>query len=300
MTILAGFSSSAGAILCADTQETVGYAKRNVSKIEVSDTSGKEFRVAIAAAGNGPYADKLTQGLFGAIGAYKEYDPGNIISAIENTVTEFHSKHIWPRTDAQYAPQVELLILLQPTKDDVVPGFPGYPLLLHVAETAVNIVQETKSVGIGSWLADYILDRLHLGYGNRNYMVALGAYLMKEVRENVEGCGKDAELMFFGSDGKWEDISGSAELMFLENHVEEINSVFSTVFFRIGQIPLSIPSERIQSCSEIDHVIKAVEQAREEYAEVIHREEEAKEQQRREMAEYRRKHPDSLHDDIPF
>jgi len=255
MTILAGFSCSSGAILCADTQETVGYAKRNVSKIEVREESDNEFRIAIAAAGSGPYADKISQELFGAICAYKEYNPESIISCIESVVTEFHSKHFWPRAGVQDTGYVELLILLQPTKDDVVPGFPGHPLLLHVAETAVNIVQETKTVGIGSWLADYILDRLYLGYGNRNYMAALGSYLIKEVRENVEGCGKDAEIIFFGSDGTWEDISGSDKLAFLEKHVEDINSVFSTVFFHIGQIPLSIPTKRIEASSEIDNII---------------------------------------------
>jgi hypothetical protein len=300
MTILAGFSCSFGAILCADTQETVGYAKRNVSKIEVREERVNEFRVAIAAAGSGPYADKLTQQLFGAICAHKEYDPGDIISDIETTVTDFHFKHFWPRADVQNAPQVELLIILQPTKDDIVPGFPGHPLLLHVAETAVNIVQETKTVGIGSWLADYILDRLYLGCGNRNYMTALGAYLIKEVRENVDGCGKEAEVMFFGSDGSWEDISGSDQIRFLENYVEEINSIFSTVFFHVAQIPLSAPTQRIEASSTIEHVTEAVEQVREKYADVIHKKDEAIEQQRLEIAEYHLNHPNAGADDCPF
>jgi hypothetical protein len=301
MTILAGFSSTAGAILCADTQETVGYAKRNVNKIEVKQ-SGKtigesKFRVAIAAGGTSYYADKLTQELFDTIRSFEEYEPKEIIEAIEAKLTEFYTKHLWPRANVQDAPQIELLILFQAIPDDP-KIFVGYPLLLHVAETAVNIVQSYKTVGIGSWLADYILERLQPhGRSNKHCLVALGAYLMKEIRENVDGCGKDAEIMFFGRDGTWEDVSGGDVLQFLESHVGDINETFSEVLYRIGQIPIGYEHE---GHSSIEAVIEDVERVRGEYAEAIRLEEKRREQQRREMEEYRRNHPRTGTEDIPF
>jgi 20S proteasome alpha/beta subunit len=293
MTILAAFSTSAGTILCADTQETVGYAKKSVSKIIVdAQRDNPQFRFAIAAGGHGAYADKLTEELGSTIKQYKEYDPESIIKGIEATLTEFHSKHLWPRANVQDAPQVETLILFQP-----IPGeqgkFAGHPLLLHTAETAVNITHDYKTVGIGSWLADYILDRLYPHHGNRHYMFALASYVIKEVRENVEGCGKEADIMFFGKDGSWEELSGE-KYEFLESQVPYVSEAMSDAFFRMTQIPTGVPHE---GESRLENVIETVEGVRSRYAGVIQREEEERRLRRIDM-EQRRKATGT--DDIPF
>jgi hypothetical protein len=70
VTIVAGFKSYEGVVLCADTQETVLHSKRHVPKLRFEPDSlaksVKEWRgekddlaAAFCGAGDGPFIDKL-------------------------------------------------------------------------------------------------------------------------------------------------------------------------------------------------------------------------------------------------
>jgi GNAT superfamily N-acetyltransferase len=221
MSIISSYMTSAGLVMCADCQETVGgYAKKSVDKILTN--SNAYFHVAIGAATtSGHYADMLTNQLLWNL-PKDSYDPEAIIGFIADTLRDFYTKHIWTRPAADQ-PSVELLIALIPIHPPG--GFAGHPLLLHTAETAVNMVHERyKSIGIGSYLADFILEK-YLGYlSAREHLVALGVYLMKEVRENIDGCGKEATLHFFDKSGEWWQLDSGDELYEdLESLVEHLN-----------------------------------------------------------------------------
>jgi len=199
MTIIAGFSNSNGTILCADSQETSGgYAKRHVDKIAFNGNWSRdpenfpEFSYAMSAAGAGHYADMLTFDLrFSIHPAITKYDPEKIIDFIQQKVATFYEKHSLPR--GENAP-LEMLIVLLPNE-----GI-GFPLILHVVETAVNVVQhgEHRCIGIGGYLGNFILERILSPYGSKQHLIAVAAYLLKQVRENVEGCGKQSKIYCFG------------------------------------------------------------------------------------------------------
>lgn len=68
VTVVAGFKFNKGIVLCADTQETVGIAKRHVPKLRFEEFSGalkvlsggSDLAVAFCGAtNNGPFVDKL-------------------------------------------------------------------------------------------------------------------------------------------------------------------------------------------------------------------------------------------------
>src|SRR5579859_2452608 len=142
MTIVAGFTGAGGAILCADTQETVqGYTKREVEKISVWNSEpNREFNLAIAAAADsGPYADVLTNELGTAIVKMGKYD--DIKKSIENTLPEFYGQHIWPRSS--HSPQIDTIVLAQRLKG-------GHADIFRTSETAVNYLsQGSCCIGIG-------------------------------------------------------------------------------------------------------------------------------------------------------
>ncbi len=119
---------------------------------------------------------------------------------------------------------MELLMVLQPKA-----GL-GHPLILHALETAVNVIREQKCIGIGSFLADYILDRVLENCGGKYHLIAVAAYLLREVRENIDGCGKDSTIWFFGpNDGVKEKISYSY-IDRLEHETELLNATMRDVF----------------------------------------------------------------------
>ena len=67
MTIAAGFAFNGGVILCADTQETIGSAKRWVPKlllepVRMDGLDGvDDLMIAMAGAGDGPFMDKIVE-----------------------------------------------------------------------------------------------------------------------------------------------------------------------------------------------------------------------------------------------
>lgn len=72
MTIIAGFRCQDGIVVCADTQETSGPAKRNVPKLVFSRgptlSAGQDkminhdLALAMCGAGDGPFVDKVPVG----------------------------------------------------------------------------------------------------------------------------------------------------------------------------------------------------------------------------------------------
>src|SRR5256885_14749833 len=67
VTIIAGFKSYEGIVICADTQETVEHAKRNVPKLRfepANHAKGSTDDLAALFCGSsndGPYVDKLIE-----------------------------------------------------------------------------------------------------------------------------------------------------------------------------------------------------------------------------------------------
>ena len=228
MTIVAAFRNVNGAVLCADSEETVAnYAKNKVEKICADSSSARSFSFGISAAGSGHYADMLTQDLRLAILRQftGEYDPEGIIELIKQKVQEFHVKHVWPR-GPDFGSPIEMLVVLHPHEG-------GVPLILQIAETAVNPIcwtnQDRKCIGIGAYLADYILAKLFSHYGSRQHLIALAAYTLKEVRENIAGCGKDSHIFLFCPNKPFEQIT-EEQIHYIEQANDGFEDVFRDVF----------------------------------------------------------------------
>jgi hypothetical protein len=126
---------------------------------------------------------------------------------------------------------------------------------------------------------------------------------LKEVRSRCRYTGGNADIVFFGVDGSWDQLGGSWEnlpdtkLQFLEGAVEDIHSAFRAAFFQMTQIPSGGP---VESHTEIDFVSEAVQSVRQEYEEFVREQDEQLRKQQQEMDEYRKQHPSTGTDDIPF
>ncbi len=236
MTLVAALSDFQGALLFADTQEIVsGISKKSVRKLRTYDLPNRPFRFAIAGATNdASYVDMLQEEIATTLLSLDACDLLILKERLTETLTDFYSKHVWQRTSDK--PQMEYLIVVQPLPT-------GAPQIVHISESAVNISEpnlydvtiERKSIGIGSYLANYLFTSI-LGGGNLLHegdslaqLAAAAVYVSREVRENIDGCGPVEEIVLFDKNGGYDDLD-SADIQRIEKNLETFHTVMSDAF----------------------------------------------------------------------
>lgn len=252
MTAIIGIHGYPGVVLCADSEETIsGYAKRQVDKIE--QWNHKPFRFSIGAAGCGHYADMLASSISTALFKIDTFDLLEIRAAIESELLIFHEKHIWPRVNQESATgaSVELIIIVQPLPS-------GRVEIIHTTETAVLLLDNRcyVSIGIGSHLADYILERVFTPSSGEAHLLTAAHYVLKEVINNIAGCGKEPTIALYRNDGTadwlfFEELEqlGVALGKWAEFHKEAFSAVTDTgpterCFINIDRVIGDLPKVR--------------------------------------------------------
>jgi 20S proteasome alpha/beta subunit len=218
VTLIAGFTGRGGSVLCSDLLEvTGGYAKKPVDKILTPEgDNARDFEYAIGCSGTGPYMDMLQSDLARTLEKEaKDRDPAScdlrdaLVQKLVETLTKFYSTHIWPRGNAGCV-EMHFLILVHPRPY-------GEPFFIKVVDTAVSIIQESYAcIGIGAYLADYIFENMHSGTGEKEYQFALASFVLSEVNENVDGCGKGYSIYHF-------DESGTLDCRVSDYHPEDFS-----------------------------------------------------------------------------
>ncbi|MGD0546201.1 MAG: hypothetical protein ABR991_00040 [Terracidiphilus sp.] len=249
MTVIVGLNGYPGLILCADSQETVqGYSKKSVYKLEEWDH--KPFRFSIGAAGVGHYCDMLSTQISNTLLNIPTFDLQLIGTAIQETLLDFYPKHIWSRPQGDRA-DVETLIAIQPLPD-------GHCEMFQTCETALKYIKDSfASIGIGCHLADYIAARLYSSSGGLRHQVATAVYVLSEVIENIDGCGKEPLILFFGQDGTHRQIYPDEIARFAEGF-RQYDDTEKEVFQFVTDV-----GESSRLFWGLDHVVKSITDARE-------------------------------------
>jgi hypothetical protein len=275
MTLIAGFSGRGGTVLCSDLLEVQGgYAKKPVDKITLSVNADEpeniRFQFAIGCSGSGPYMDMLQAELVSGLELLvKSQDtpldklPTTIRDVLVDILVQFYGKHIWPRSSSAVNAEMQFLLLIQPCPH-------GEPCFMRIIETAVSIIEEASyaSIGIGSYLAEYILENLHSGGGAKEYQLALAAYVLTEVNENVDGCGHGYSIYHFDENGKmsWmfdkyrpEDFSGLKRIFewAFQTMTDIVPQVSGFTPQRLGEL---IDEERLSRLRRLENEIAAKEE----------------------------------------
>lgn len=192
VTIIAGFSSYEGIVLCADTQETREHAKRQVPKLRfephstlLSDKSIHHSNLAAAfcGSGDGPFIDKLVEEAWkGAEGASSLDEAcDSIAHSIEDQHEKF-GKIYQPGT----LPEAQLIFGVK---------MGGDSRLFTSLGPIVNEGRGYESAGIGYYMADFLASRMYKDHLTVRQCVILAAYILYQAKENVEGCGGDSHIV---------------------------------------------------------------------------------------------------------
>jgi hypothetical protein len=195
VTIIAGFRCQDGIVVCADTQETSGSAKRNVPKLEF--TSGPtwseeqqkmindDLAIAVCGAGDGPFVDKVASRAWDALrGVADIWEASDAVeSMIKETYREFGQIY-----QAGSFPPAELIYGIT---------IGGQSRLFQASGPLVN-VRNYASSGIGYYLADFLAGRMGASGGEgrltTRQCVILAAYILFQTKEHVEGCGGNSHI----------------------------------------------------------------------------------------------------------
>jgi hypothetical protein len=197
VTAIIGLRGFPGVVLCADSEETIsGYSKKQVDKIE--QWVHEPFRFSIGAAGCGHYADMLAASIAEELLKVDTFDLARIHGAIQSELLAFHETHIWPRVNQESAVEssVQLIIVVQPLPS-------GQVEIIETKETAVLPLTKRcyVSIGVGSHLADYILERVFTPSSGEAHILAAAHYVLREVTDNIAGCGKEPNIALYRNDG---------------------------------------------------------------------------------------------------
>jgi len=192
VTIIAGFRCADGIVVCSDTQETSGPAKRDVPKLRCEArglATDTPLAVAFCGSGYGPLIDKLVDE------AWKNIEPlaamDEVCAEIETTIKKMYQEYgrIYQRGQC---PTAELIYGVK-TAD-------GHKLF-SANGPIVNERPEYYSSGQGYYLADFLTSRMFTKYLSLQQCVILAAYVLFQVKENVEGCGGESHIAILRDDG---------------------------------------------------------------------------------------------------
>lgn len=206
MTIVAGFRSYQGIVLCADTQETVNnLSKRNVPKLifQPSDEYGQTKALATddlavafcGAADNGPFVDKVVEN------AWEDAQMGTSLDEvcllIECSIKKTY-KEYGQIFQTGYCPTADLIYGVKMF---------GSSKLFSASGPVVLERKTYYSGGAGYYMADFLAGRMYHDGMNLRQCVILAAYILFQARENVDGCGGDSQIAILRDDG----VSGRAD-----------------------------------------------------------------------------------------
>lgn len=191
MTIIAGFRCEDGIVLCADSQETIGTAKRSVPKlhyepcepVEGDEDHFSNLGVAFCGAGDGPFIDKLVHEAWSACKRERNID--DVCSVIEDSIKDTY-REFGKIYQAGLCPEAQLIYGVK---------MDGKSKLFSAVGPLVNEKFEYDSGGVGHYMADFLASKLHCNWLGVRQAAILAAYILLEASEHVDSCGGDPQIV---------------------------------------------------------------------------------------------------------
>jgi 20S proteasome alpha/beta subunit len=214
VTVVAGFRCSKGVVLCADTQETIGVAKRHVPKLRFEEHTGTVSRIygsdlGVAFCGatdNGAFVDKLID--LAWVAARGKPDIDGVCRAIEKSIEDTY-RHFGKIYQVGYMPSAELIYGIKMN---------GESRLFNALGPAINVKDEYCTGGLGTYMADFLAARMYTTGLTVQQCVILAAYILFQTKEHVDGCGGKSHIAVLREDGP----SGLVDLQRVEAITENL------------------------------------------------------------------------------
>lgn len=234
MTVCAGFKSSYGVVLCADSQETVGAMKFDAPKLVIRPQIGTrkdKVRMLFAGAGHGPFIDRLVTEMWRAATRGPSMEMEDVVGRIEDANIEWHRK-IWQVFAQKDRPTAHLLFAVYT---------PRRPVRLYRAiGPIINEVEDYAFVGYGEELGSFLAKNFRPAFEQIEGDVSASLFILENVKKYVDSCGGDTQIAALMLDGSIQELRAydAGQLS------EGFSSIASTLYFLFGEaITLDGPAD---------------------------------------------------------
>src|SRR5262249_16363821 len=145
-------------------------------------------------------------------------------------------RYIWNRSDN--GDELQMLVMTQRVG--------SLPDLWHIVDgAAIWVADGERSIGVGSYLADYLSDKLQSFRHDEAEAIAAAAYILKEVKDHIDGVGLDSTVYLFRRDGSVEHFFQDT-LTKLEPIFSQFNELVSHVFNAAFNLDYPITDDEIE------------------------------------------------------
>lgn len=199
MTIVAGFPITGFVVLAADSEEGGALAKSSVRKIALVDKGN--CKCLIGGAGHGDFIDLAVQHMDEQLPNTADVKVAR--TKLEAIVTDIYASRIdrYPehqRDDLAF----ELLCAIWSKKDI-------QPRLVRVRRSAALVKKTPEAIGIGTYLARYVIDTLGSADMNLFQAMRLATHVIGQAKKYVSYCGGSTQAMALAMDGNVIDLQAN-------------------------------------------------------------------------------------------
>ena len=188
MTIAAGYMSSNGILLCADTEHSDNIAKYKKTKVYQL-----KQHLIVTGAGNSHLLKVAADRLFYAIPKAPANEQAALAS-VDKVIYDLHRRNIYKNfsAESQNRPEVHLIVAVRCGD--------GKLTLIKTENDAASLGGSYVSVGTGAYLFEYwahhLFDR-QLDFEAASYLLL---FILREVKLHVSGCGGDSQVLVLARD----------------------------------------------------------------------------------------------------
>lgn len=255
MTIIAGFKSVEGIVVCADTQETISnISKRNVPKVRFEPSEIREHillagvsDLAVAfcgAASNGPFIDKIVDRAWEVAQLTTSLDDASM--AIENSIKQTYQE-FGQIYQPGYCPEAELIYGIK---------MHGKSRLFSALGPIINERDTYSTGGAGYYMADFLASRMYNGLLNIYQCAILAAYILFQAKEHVDGCGGESQIAVLRNNGT-SGLAASANVEKITKLVQWGDQAAGDIIIQMADLDLSkekFKEEGIQILAALAHL----------------------------------------------
>lgn len=196
MTLIAGFKTSEGAVVCADSQETLGlplpnndFAEYRVSVDKIEPQQVGNYDLVIGGAGHGPLVEGFTETLTDQIETWNaNLDGGALKDKIRHVVLDYHRHEVavCPAEDKD----IQFLICLKQKHD-----LEAEIHLWTVRGSAIKRVRDYALIGWEEGIYRHDIDRHYRGGEKNLYSMLVGVHVLMLARETSNNVGGPIKIV---------------------------------------------------------------------------------------------------------
>jgi 20S proteasome alpha/beta subunit len=196
MTIVVGLPCNGGVVLGADSEEGTGIDKTSVQK--VANLGGENYRCLIAGAGDGDFIDLAVQRIRSRLSS--GLSQADMHTAMQDVVTDIHENQIDRYPEGERLDRGFDLLAATWVK--------GETAKLVKVSRALSVIQDKPStIGVGGYLARYILSTLAFPSPGIAAALRLAVYLLDQVKKHAAHCGGSSQVVYLADTGISEELA---------------------------------------------------------------------------------------------